>query len=95
VFTKYDKLLDSVEESAPEDIDDGALQMHVEKTAESLVQTCCIEPIQQVTNGTIPHAVVSSECQLQPLQSPDLLRSVGSSRGRSRRHADRAGQAHL
>ncbi|KAJ8597136.1 hypothetical protein M405DRAFT_928301 [Rhizopogon salebrosus TDB-379] len=61
VFTKYDKLLDSVEESAPEDIDDETLQMHVEKTAKSLVQTCCIEPIQQVTNGTIPHAVVSTE----------------------------------
>jgi len=61
VFTKYDKLLDNVEESAPEDIDDEALQMHVEKTAKSLVQTCCIEPIQQVTNSTIPHAVVSTE----------------------------------
>jgi hypothetical protein len=99
VFTKYDELLDMIEaevqKSAPDDIDDDAFQMQVETTAKSLVQTRCIESIQQVADGTIPHAVVSCECQLRSLQSPDLLRSVGSSRARPRRHAKRASQAHF
>ncbi|KAJ8597151.1 hypothetical protein M405DRAFT_836649 [Rhizopogon salebrosus TDB-379] len=70
VFTKYDELLNIIEadvqKSSP-DIDDDAFQMQVETTAKSLVQTRCIEPIQQVADGTIPHAIVS----LLDLAEPD------------------------